>query len=37
MYYSAYQRGVLDIKDKILKLREELIKEGEAIPEMILI
>jgi TPR repeat protein len=37
MYFSAYQRGVHDIKDKILKLRDELISEGEEIPEMILI
>ena len=37
MYYSAYQRGLLEIKDKIYKVREELIKEGENIPEMVLI
>jgi hypothetical protein len=37
MYYSAYQRGLFDIKDKIYKVREELINEGENIPEMILI
>jgi hypothetical protein len=37
MYYSAYQRGITDLKDKIHKVREELIKEGENIPEMILL
>jgi hypothetical protein len=37
MYFSAYQRGVFDIKDKILQIRNELISEGEDIPEMVLI
>jgi hypothetical protein len=37
MYYSAYQRGFLEMKEKIYSVREELIKEGENIPEMILI
>ena len=37
MYYSGYQRGLYELKEKILKIRQELIQEGEDIPEMILI
>jgi hypothetical protein len=30
-------QGIHEIKDKILKVKEELINEGEPLPEMILI
>lgn len=36
MYYTAYNKGVFSLKDKVLKVREELSKEGEPLPEMIL-
>ena len=37
MYYTAYSKGLFSLKDKVLKLRDELTKEGEPLPEMILI
>jgi TPR repeat protein len=37
MYFTAYNKGLFSLKDKILKIREELINEGEPLPEMVLI
>lgn len=37
MYYCAYVKGITDLKEKILKVREELVNRGEPIPEMVLV
>lgn len=37
MYYTAYSNGLFKLKDKVLKVKDELEKEGEPLPEMILV
>jgi hypothetical protein len=37
MYYCAYSKGIYDLKDKLIKLRDELVQEGEPLPEMVLL
>lgn len=35
MYYTAYTKGLVDLKDKVSKVRKELVDEGEPLPEMV--
>jgi hypothetical protein len=37
MYYCAYVNGLNEIKTKLLKTKDELVAEGEPLPEMALI
>ena len=37
MYYSAYTNGIKDVKEKVLRVTDELREEGEPIPEMVLV
>jgi TPR repeat protein len=36
-YYCGYTKGLFDLKDKIIEIIQELKKEGEPLPEMVLI
>jgi len=37
MYYAGYTKGIIELKDKVMKVRDELVKIGEPLPEMILV
>jgi hypothetical protein len=37
MFYCAYSKGIYDLKEKIMGIRDELANEGEPLPEMVLL
>jgi TPR repeat protein len=37
MYYCGYSKGITEIKNKIVRVKEELQAQGEPLPEMVLI
>ena len=37
MYYTGYTKGLFQLKEKVMKVKEELVLQGEPLPEMILI
>lgn len=34
MYYTGFSYGIKELKEKVLRIRDELVKEGEPLPEL---